>query len=322
MYFVYTCTFSCGKPVTFAASLRAAVCPCVEAQTSQPSGFTHAVQLSGSIGACARYGTSYTASIFLLAEASAASTSPVFFCTAPGCLHCSANVCEISGVLWADTGPSSHFTVSARRPSIADHVLSATTASPVEIGTTSLTPGTDLAFVASKLAAFPPKTGQRAATANNIPGSFTSIPNTALPSTLPGVSRRLVALPISRNCDGSFKLTFDGGVSFEAASASAPKLNRAFVAVLVTAPAAARQSDFCTPHFCAAASTSISRAVAPARRSDSQDVRMLMLPTTPWFGPYSRLTPGNSVRIFVQLHSSSSASSIASEVTVPCPISA
>ena len=37
--------------------------------------------------------------------------------------------------------------------------------------------------------------------------------------------------------------------------------------------------------------------------------------------PYTGSTPGNSVRIFFQSHSSSSASNCESEVTVPCPIS-
>ncbi len=62
-------------------------------------------------------------------------------------------------------GPSSHFTSSARRPCIAAQVLSAITATPLEICTTVLTPGTALAFVASKLATFPPNTGHRATTA-------------------------------------------------------------------------------------------------------------------------------------------------------------
>ena len=62
-------------------------------------------------------------------------------------------------------GPSSHFTSSALRPSIAVQVLSATTAMPLEIWITSFTPGTAFAFAASKLATFPPNTGQRATTA-------------------------------------------------------------------------------------------------------------------------------------------------------------
>ena len=80
---------------------------------------------------------------------------------------------------------------SALRPSIAVQVLSATTATPFEICTTCLTPGTAFAFGASKLATLPPNTGQRATTAYSMPGRRTSIPNVALPSTFAGVSRRL-----------------------------------------------------------------------------------------------------------------------------------
>ena len=59
-------------------------------------------------------------------------------------------------------GPSSHCTTSAFLPWIADQVLSAMTATPLGIWITSFTPGTALAFDASKLATLPPNTGQRA----------------------------------------------------------------------------------------------------------------------------------------------------------------
>ena len=45
---------------------------------------------------------------------------------------------------------------------------------------------------------------------------------------------------------------------------------RALVAVLITYPFSVRSCDFATPHFCAAASSSMSRADAPALRSGSQ----------------------------------------------------
>ena len=70
-----------------------------------------------------------------------------------------------AGVLMAATAPSSHCTSSTRRPCMAFQVLSATTATPFEICTTLFTPGTALAFVASKLFTLPPNTGQRATTA-------------------------------------------------------------------------------------------------------------------------------------------------------------
>ena len=218
--------------------------------------------------------------------------------------------------------PSLNCTRSALRPSIADQVLSATTATPFEISKTCFTPGTRFAFDASKLATLPPNTGHRCNTAYNMSGRRSSSPNVALPSTLDGVSRRLGDVPIKRNCVGSFSATFTGGVIFDAASASEPKLARAPVAVLTTKLFSALSCDRPTPHFAAAAPISISRAVAPALRSGSHDVRMLMLPNTPIIGPNAGSTPGNSVRIFAQSHSSSSASSIESDVTVPCPISA
>ena len=47
-----------GSPVTRAAACCAAVWFCVDAHTSHPSARTCAVQLSGSIGECDRYGAS------------------------------------------------------------------------------------------------------------------------------------------------------------------------------------------------------------------------------------------------------------------------
>src|SRR2546427_6009945 len=93
--------------------------------------------------------------------------------------------------------PSSQVICSARRPSIADQVLSATTATPEEICRMCFTPRTVFAFESSKLFTFPPKTGQRATTACWIFGRRTSMPNPALPFTFEGVSRRFVGLPRS-----------------------------------------------------------------------------------------------------------------------------
>ena len=82
---------------------------------------------------------------------------------------------------------------------------------------------------------------------------------------------------------------------------------------------------FSTPHFCAAASTSISRAAAPALRMGSQDERTLELPPVPCIPnaglKYSLAAGANSVRIFFQSHSSSSAASMQSAVWMPWPIS-
>src|SRR6266853_6955541 len=77
--------------------------------------------------------------------------------------------------------PSSQTISSARRPSMADHVLSATTATPVEICRTCFTPRIPLAFESSTLLTLPPKTGQRATTACCMLGKRTSMPKLALP---------------------------------------------------------------------------------------------------------------------------------------------
>ena len=55
---LWTMTFSSGRPVTFAAAACARASTCVPTQTSQPSGVTCTVQFIGSIGACARNGSS------------------------------------------------------------------------------------------------------------------------------------------------------------------------------------------------------------------------------------------------------------------------
>src|SRR2546425_9501533 len=100
--------------------------------------------------------------------------------------------------------PSSHSISSARRPWTACQYVSATTATPAahpaahapfvpihELGsraTTCRTPGSALALSALTRLTRPPSTGERSIEATSIPGTFTSIPKTALPSTLLGVS--------------------------------------------------------------------------------------------------------------------------------------
>ena len=111
---------------------------------------------------------------------------------------------------------------SALRPSIALQVLSAITATPFEICTTFLTPGTAFAFVASKLATLPPNTGQRSSAAYSMPGRRTSSPNPLEPLNFAGVSRRLGEVPISLNCAAVFSAMPVGAGSFAAASARDP----------------------------------------------------------------------------------------------------
>src|SRR5688572_16649349 len=146
-----------------------------------------------------------------------------------------------------------------------------------------------------------------------------------VPSTFDGVSLRFCDLPSSLNCDAGLSSTSFGGVSLEAASASAPNFSFLPCGEMMT-PFSALQLRASTPHSAAAALASMCRAVAPALRSFSQPSRTLVLPPVIW--PPIRLlmyaSPGgaNSVLMRVSSTPSSSAMSIGSEVYTPWPISA
>src|SRR2546428_4464337 len=79
------------------------------------------------------------------------------------------------------------------------------------------------------------------------------------------MSTRLTDLPISFQSLGSLSFTSFGGSSFAPAPATLPKLGLRLLGAWVMTPAAAEHSDAGTPHRCAAAALSISRAVAPPR---------------------------------------------------------
>ena len=91
-------------------------------------------------------------------------------------------------------------------------------------------------------------------------------------------------------------------------------------------PFSASHSEAGTFHLCAAASISMARAAAPAWRRYSCESRIERLPPVA-IEPHTRLrricsaVETNSVRTFVQSHSSSSATSIGRPVELPCPIS-
>ena len=122
---------------------------------------------------------------------------------------------------------------------------SPTTATPRGICTTCRTPATARALSALKLLTLPPKTGGRATSATSIPGSWTSSPKTALP------------------------LTF---------SASLPNDARRPEAAWTTKPGSVPHVAGSTFHCAAAAASSIARAAAPALRTRSHSVHVLVLP--------------------------------------------
>ena len=121
---------------------------------------------------------------------------------------------------------------------------------------------------------------------------------------------------------GSFSGTSFGGVIFAAASATLPYVVVRPDGVCVITLLAALHSAAGTFHSSAAAWTSITRAVAPPRRTYSCDSRMPRLPPVEK-SPHARLRAtlwpgvGYSVVTFVQSHSSSSATICARPVNVP-----
>src|SRR5258708_11885175 len=74
-YMVLTFTLPGATPATWARMPCAGPCDCVPAQISTPSLRTQAVQLSGSMHECERYGASYSASILFAGVAALASPS-------------------------------------------------------------------------------------------------------------------------------------------------------------------------------------------------------------------------------------------------------
>jgi hypothetical protein len=104
----------------------------------------------------------------------------------------------------------------------AAQVDSATTATPLEICTTSRTPLTAMARLASNEPSESPCTGGRTTVANSIPGARASIPNFAAPVTLMGVSTSGTRVPTSLNVFGSLSRGCEGTGSAAAASARSP----------------------------------------------------------------------------------------------------
>src|SRR5881397_1217102 len=181
-----------------------------------------------------------------------------------------ASCCTMSAVERFAFGPSSQRMSSAARPCFAAHVSAATTATASSRRTTCRTPGMAFALASSTLASLPPNTGQAATAANFMPGSRTSMPNCAVPSTLSGVSSRFAGVPISLKSLGSLRATALGTGRSAARSTRAPYVRLRPVGPCITTPFAARHELRSTFQVWAAADTSMVRAVAPARRNGSQ----------------------------------------------------
>src|SRR5262245_29482214 len=136
------------------------------------------------------------------------------------------------------------------------------------------------------------------------------------------LSRRLTPLPPIFQSFGSLSGTSFGGSILAAASATLPLVVVRPDGVCVITLFDALTSDTGTFQSLAAACLSISRAAAPPLRTYSCEVRMPRLPPVEK-SPHTRLRAtlwlgvGYSVVTFDQSHSSSSATSWASPVSVP-----
>src|SRR6202043_2911698 len=135
-------TFSGESPAAFAAFARSTVSNCVPVHISQLSSLRSTTQFNGSIIACARYGTSYSATIFLLADAIADCGSPTFLAIDPGEADWAEKSESIFVVVRLAFAPSSHLTFNLSRPSFAGQKPAAITATPVGTCNTAFTPGT------------------------------------------------------------------------------------------------------------------------------------------------------------------------------------
>jgi hypothetical protein len=263
-----------------AAAAWSGVWNCVPTQISAAPSRTSTVQLRGSIGACARNGTSYSATSVFAADLIASGLS-AFFAIGPGVFAAATSFARRPAVSSFAFGPRSQSISSASRPFFAAQKFVATTATALPMSTTCVTPATFCTFAASKARSFAPNTGGCATTAVRRSLRFTSMPNCALPSTFSAESRRRVGLPTSLNDLGSLSVTWAGTATFAAASASCP-----YDAFLPpgpsTKPFSVRRSAGFAFHWSAAACTSIARACAPAVRICSKEFVMLDDPPTIW----------------------------------------
>ncbi len=188
---------------------------------------------------------------------------------------------------------SSQLTTSASRPFLADHMSRPTTATPRGICTTSMTPGTAFAFVASNELTFAPKRGGRMTTAVIMPGSMTSMANCCLPVDFARASSRgSFSLPTILNAEGSLSLTSLGTGCLAALPASSPKVAFLPAPACATTPSLTVISPAATFHCLAAAATSMARAVAPASRNCFQEFATEVEPPVSWMPPF-----GSSARL-------------------------
>jgi hypothetical protein len=131
------------------------------------------VQFCGSSVACGSSGSSYSASIFCAAAANAAFASPSSRATLASALRVAsafASPAEIVALLTLAPGPKSHSMSSASRACRACHHESASTTTPLLVGTTWRTPGMARVRSSVNVRILPPSTGHCASAPNSMFG--------------------------------------------------------------------------------------------------------------------------------------------------------
>ena len=327
--------------VTFAAStlrypaivLRASAGDCVGAQASTLPSCTRAIAASGSICACDRYGTWYSALSLRSAAARAAAASPLVRPGLPGERTLASSAVLYDFESCDSLGPASQVILSASRPRSAAQVFCAITATPPSgkkapgIGVSGMrtmrsTPGTLRASLSSTLTTLPPQTGGRAMTATFMPGSVTSAPYTAVPVVIGTRSIDGIFLPCHRRSSGRLMRTLAGaGIAIvRAVATSSPNGFVRPVGRCTTSCWRAKTSATSTFHWLAAAASSSARVVAPASRYLCRKSRMLVDPSV-FCEPYLGSPTACSTRHLAQSASISSAMIIGIVVRMPWPIS-
>src|SRR5262245_27485312 len=168
-------TLSIGSPALLAACARANSGCWKPPQISSFVPLNQAMQFTGSICACDRYGSRYVASIVLRADVSAPSASPTAwsFLNSPRCKDASMAAKIVADDV-AALAPSFQTGFKASSADRARQVLSASTTTASGKVTTRSTPRALPTEAVSTLFSEPPKVGEEAIAPYSMPGNRTS----------------------------------------------------------------------------------------------------------------------------------------------------
>ena len=183
------------------------------------------MQFIGSIVACASIGNSYTAAKLFAADLTRRRGSPSCLAERPALAAAAAfaEATRIAALSSARVGalvPGDFQRIARlqRLPEVLGHDDDAARRASAR----GARPASPRPRRSRRMRTRPPSTGHCAIAAYSMPGSVTSSPNTALPSTLPGVSSRGMRGPDQLKSALGLSATSFGTLSFAAAWASSP----------------------------------------------------------------------------------------------------